>query len=91
MSIIVFDLGFAGASRNPIDKWKYVTAICAGHGTFRWRQFGSYKTAKNAVAVVQKLLKTAFGLSDNPIHRYKSAIGWQAKFFASSEIADEAD
>ena len=69
------DLGFGGENRNPIDKWKYVMAICAGHGTFRWRQFGNYPAAKNAVAVVQKLLKTAFGLADNPFHRYKSAIG----------------
>jgi hypothetical protein len=44
---------------------------------------------KNAVSVVQRLLKTAFGLPDNPINRYNGALAWQAKFFASPEIADE--
>ena len=43
---------------------------------------------KNAVSVVQRLLKKAFGLAGNPIHRYSGALAWQAKFFASSEIAD---
>jgi hypothetical protein len=83
------DLGFGGANREPLEKWRLVMAICAGHGSFRWKQFGEFTTAKNAVSVVQRLLKKAFGLPDNPIHRYRGGLAWQAKFFASSEIEEE--
>jgi DNA-binding response OmpR family regulator len=82
------DLGFAGANREPIKKWAVLLALCAGHGTFRWKRFGSYDTAKNAVSVVQKLLKEAFSLEENPIERHSVANAWRARFFASSEIAD---
>jgi hypothetical protein len=65
-----------------------VLAICAGHGTFRWKRFGTYKTAKNGVSIVRKLLKAAFGLDEDPFHEFTVAEGWRAKFFASSQISD---
>ncbi len=79
------DLGFGGANREPIEKWKIVIAICEGHGSFRWKQFGAFNAVKNSVYVVQRMLKHAFGLADNPIRPYDGALAWQAKFFASSE------
>ncbi len=84
------DLGFGGANREPLEKWKIVIAICEGHGSFRWKAFGSFPTVKNAVSVVQRTLKGAFGLADNPIRPYNGALGWKAKFFASSESGSDA-
>ena len=83
------DLGFGGKNREPIEKWKILIAICEGHGSFRWKQFGAFGAVRNAVYVVQTKLKHAFGLADNPIRPYDGALAWQAKFFASSEDVRE--
>jgi len=78
------DLGFhAENSREPTRKWAMLLAICAGHGTFHWRDFGSFRAVSQAVSVLRGKLKTAFGLEDDPFHEF--ANGWTAKFFASSE------
>jgi hypothetical protein len=82
------ELGFAGELRDPIVKWKIVLAVCAGHGSFRWKRFGTYKTAKNGVSVVRRLLKKAFGLEDDPFHKFNVAEGWRTKFFASTQIEE---
>jgi hypothetical protein len=84
------DLGLGSAGRrDPTEKWKLLLLVCAGHGSFRWKTLGSYKAAKNAVYVLRVALKESFGLADDPFHRFHAVNGWKAKFFASSEIAEE--
>jgi hypothetical protein len=84
------DLGLAShGNRNPTDKWKLLLLLCAGHGKFRWKDLGTFATARNAVYVLRKALKESFGLEDDPFHKFRAVDGWRAKFFASSEIVEE--
>jgi hypothetical protein len=79
------DLGlFAENSREPTKKWDILCALCAGHGTFRWRDFGEFGAVKQAVSVLRNKLKEAFGLDEDPFHPWNGR--WQVRFFASSEI-----
>jgi hypothetical protein len=82
------DVGFGGADRNPIDKWRVVEAAVAGGGIFRGNRSGAYESARNAVCVAQNLLKEAFGLPDNPFHRHKRGLGWKAKFVVKASPDD---
>jgi hypothetical protein len=83
------DLGLASkGNREPTRKWALLLAICAGHGTFRWKTFGTFDAAKNTIAILRKALRETFGIEDDPFHEFTFAFGWKAKFHASSEIAD---
>jgi hypothetical protein len=62
-------------------------AICAGHGEFRWRDFGGFGAVRQAVSVLRGKLREAFGLEGDPFCEWKN--GWRAKFFASSEVGEE--
>ena len=79
------DLGLHAAnSREPTRKWAMLLAICSGHGTFRWTDFGSARAVSQAVSVLRRKLQDAFGLTGDPFHEWDR--GWRARFFASSEI-----
>jgi hypothetical protein len=79
------DLGLhAENSREPTKKWTLLLAICAEHGTFRWKDFGSFHAVSQATSVLRGKLKEAFGLEEDPFHAF--ANGWRAKFFASAEV-----
>jgi hypothetical protein len=82
------DLGFGGGRREPIDKWKYVLALCAGRGQFRWKRFGRFAVVKNGMSVVRKLLRGSFGIAEDPFHRFRAVDGWRARFQAGSEFDD---
>jgi hypothetical protein len=78
------DLGLHSAmTREPTKKWAILLAVCAGHGTFRWRDFGELHAVSQAVSVLRRGLQDAFGLDDDPFHSFNN--GWRARFFASSE------
>ena len=79
------DLGLHSAmTREPTKKWAILLEVCAGHGTFRWRDFGEFHAVSQAVSVLRRRLRDAFGLDDDPFHGFDN--GWRARFFASSEI-----
>jgi hypothetical protein len=83
------DLGFhAENTREPTQKWTLLLAICAGHGTFRWKDFGSFRAVSQAMSVLGKKLCDAFALEESPFSRGSVARGWRAKFFASSEVGE---
>jgi hypothetical protein len=82
------DLGLhAENSREPTRKWAMLLALCAGHGTFRWRDFGEFRAVSQAMSVLRGKLKRAFGLEEDPFGEY--ANGWKARFFASSEVSED--
>ena len=81
------DLGLhAKNSREPTRKWTMLLAICAGHGTFLWRDFGPFGAVSQATSILRAALKEAFGLHEDPFHDYKN--GWRSRFFATSEIGE---
>jgi hypothetical protein len=82
------DLGLATKTRNPSREWDVLLDVCAGHGRFRWKKYGSMTNAKQRVSVLQAKMRAAFGLEDNPFHKFRVVDGWRAKFFASSEVAE---
>ena len=79
------DLGLATSTRNPSREWGLLLKVCEGRGQFRWKEYGNMTNAKQRVSVLQKRLRAAFGLEDNPFHKYRVVDGWRARFFASSE------
>jgi hypothetical protein len=82
------DLGLATKTRNPSAEWGLLLDVCAGHGKFRWKKYGSMTNAKQRVSVLQAKLRAAFGLDDNPFHKFRAVDGWRARFFASSEVEE---
>jgi hypothetical protein len=80
------DLGLATSTRNPSREWGLLAAVCAGRGQFRWKNYGNMTNAKQRVSVLQAKLRAAFGLDDNPFHKFRVVDGWRAKFFARSDI-----
>ncbi len=86
------DLGLATKkTRNPTSEWKLLLDVCAGHGGFRWKSYGSKENAKQRVSVLQRRLREAFGLADNPFKKFTVVEGWRARFFARSDIAGPGD
>jgi CheY-like chemotaxis protein len=83
------DLGLATKTRVPMKEWGLLLDVCAGHGKFRWKNYGGMVNAKQRVSVLQAKLREAFGLEDNPFHKFRVMDGWRAKFFATSEIGEE--
>jgi DNA-binding NarL/FixJ family response regulator len=61
------DLGLATKTRKTTREWAVLQDVCEGHGTFRWKTYGSFNNAKQRVFVLAKKLKTAFGLEDDPV------------------------
>lgn len=79
-----FDLGMAHKStRNPTAPWKLLAAVCNGRGKFDWKEFGDFGAAKTLVSELQRLLRTAFGIADNPFEKYRMGEGWRPNFRAS--------
>src|SRR5262249_8044203 len=77
------DVGMAHRrTRNARDTWKLLVAVCHGYGTFAWKDFGSYDTAKVLVSATSKALRAALALGDLPFEPIKPA-GWRSKFRAS--------
>ncbi len=85
--LLDIDLGFATRKRVPSAEWKTFLAVCAGHGRFRWKDWGDFNAVKQRVLVMRRKLQRAFGLEDDPFHKFRVVDGWRAKFFASSEHA----
>ena len=83
------DLGLATKTRAPTREWALLLDVCAGHGAFRWKTYGTINTAKQRVFVLRGKLKAAFGLADEPFHKFRVVDGWRATFFASSEVAGD--
>ncbi|HEY2516145.1 MAG TPA: hypothetical protein VGI39_34980 [Polyangiaceae bacterium] len=79
------DLGLATSTRNPSREWGLLVKVCEGRGQFRWKDYGNMTNAKQRVSVLQKRLRMAFGLEDNPFHKFRVVDGWRARFFASAE------
>jgi hypothetical protein len=56
------DLGLhAAGSREPTRKWTLLVAICERHGTFRWRDFGSFHAVSQSVSVLREKLRALSG------------------------------
>jgi hypothetical protein len=87
--VTYIDFGLGSKTRTPMREWGLLLEICAGHGTFRWKRYGTINNAKQRVFVLRRKLKEAFGLADDPFHKFRVADGWKARFFASSEIGPE--
>jgi CheY-like chemotaxis protein len=85
------DLGLATKTRNPIREWELLLDLCAGHGSFRWKKYGTYNNARQRVFVLSAKLKAAFGLEDSPFHRFDNTHGWRSRFFASSEVGGDEE
>jgi hypothetical protein len=84
------DVGFAAKnSRQPTTQWLMLLAICAGHGEFKWQEFGSFGTAKTEVTRLRKRLSAAFGVDENPFHPFSYAQGWRARFQAGMWSEDD--
>ncbi len=82
------DLGlYGGHTRGPTRKWELLVAICEGHGTFAWRDFGTFHAASQAVSVLRRQLRDAFGIAGDPFFGWDG--GWKARFFGSSEMGGE--
>jgi hypothetical protein len=86
------DLDMAhGKSRVPTTLWLMLLAICAGHGQFRWDQFGNgkFKNVKPLMTKLREKLCAAFGVDENPFHRFSYSQGWRPKFQAGMWSADD--
>ncbi len=78
------DLGMAHkTSRNPTAPWTLLVAVCNGRGQFDWKALGDFGAAKTQVYELQRLLRAAFGIADNPFEKYRTGHAWRPKFRAS--------
>jgi hypothetical protein len=84
-----FDLGLASKSRKPVRAWEMLLAVCAGEGSFRWKQFRTFGNAKTILWRLRKALCAAFGIADDPFHDFSYEDQWRAKFRAGVGGLDE--
>jgi CheY-like chemotaxis protein len=89
VTVTYLDLGLATKTRVPTREWELLVDVCAGHGTFRWKKFGTFHNARQRIYILRKKLKAAFGIDDDPFHAFRATDGWRARFRASSEIAGD--
>ena len=76
------DVGFR--DNRMVDRftgqWELMEAFAQNGGRIGWGSGGARKRWHKDIQKLNKLLRTFFGLSSNPIARYSRKDGWVAKF-----------
>lgn len=79
------ELGMANAkNRKPLRHYLLLLAVCAHHGEFRWKEFGSFETAKKLMSRLRRALSGAFGCDADPFHEFTYGRQWRSRFVASA-------
>jgi hypothetical protein len=84
------DLGlYDKRTREPTEKWWMLLDTCKDNGVLHWDGFIEFNAAKQAVFVLNRQLKAAFGFYDNPFYKGSARSGWRTKFIASPDAVEE--
>jgi hypothetical protein len=83
------DLGLVGLrSRKHRPPFEMLMAFCENDGWLKTRRFGGVQATKTTLSRLRTVLKTSFGIDEDPFHEYARGMGWRARFHVS-EAEDE--
>jgi len=83
------DLGLVGLrSRRHRPQFEMLMAFCENDGWLKTRRFGGKEATKTTLSRLRAVLKTSFGIAEDPFHEYEPGMGWRARFHVS-EAEDE--
>jgi len=77
------------SSEKADSNWRLISLFALKNGTVTYPDIDSthkYSSPKKAIATLQSKLKELIGLKDNPIEKYKTRVGYIAKFYIKYEI-----
>ncbi len=80
------------SSEKADSNWILLSLFAKKNGTVTYTDIdstGKYSSPKKAIATLQSKLKQLFDLKDNPIEKYKSRVGYIAKFYIKHEIPSQ--
>jgi len=78
-----FDLGMAHTvRRQPLREWELLIDFCDEYGVFKKFTYGKADATKKLVSRLGKMLQAALRLRTRPFDRYRTGVGWRARFQA---------
>ena len=71
-------IGFLDKRRGDMlnGQWDLLTEFAETDGTLSWNHSSARRGKKKSVQALNLILKSFFGLSDNPIGHYRKDVGW---------------
>jgi len=86
------DLGLAtGSSDKPLKPFDLLLAFLTNDGRFKSWRFGDARATKQNLTRLRDAMCERFGLEEDPFHRYRRGLGWQAKFQVVDARAERED
>jgi hypothetical protein len=88
----VFDftqMGMADGRTNPVvpdSRWTLLAAFAEGRGVVRWRTTSENRRRQKQKDGLGKVLRTFFGIGENPFEPLEDRRGWRARFRVVPEV-----
>ncbi len=79
---VALDIGFRDKRKVdlPNKQWELLCQMAESGGVINWSSSSASHTVGKQIESLNRILREFFGLSDNPISRYRKQVGWAARF-----------
>jgi len=82
-------MGMADGRTNPVvpnSRWNLLAAFAKGRGVVRWHTTSENRRRQKQKDGLGKVLRTLFGISQNPFEPLEDRRGWRARFRVVPEV-----
>jgi hypothetical protein len=82
-------MGMADGRTNPVvpdSRWALLVAFAKGRGVVQWRTTSENRRRQKQKDGLGKVLRTFFGISENPFEPLEDRGGWRARFRVVPEV-----